>query len=139
HAHQEPRIVGIEPIVALARHVLAHLHDAAVAVEVVRRVESLQRRKDNPMHKLVGLELVGDEIAAHGDCVHIGRQQIGVITSGTKSPVLSKNIALCRIAIDHSEPGTEVEVGKLDGHQKRLQARVVSYPFYDPDKSRVRA
>ncbi len=100
--------------------------------------EALLRRKEHPMNKLVGLELAGDELAAHGDCVHIGRQQIGVITSGTKSPTLSKNIALCRIAVDHSAPGTAVEIGQLDGHQKRLQATVISYPFYDPDKSRVR-
>ena len=99
---------------------------------------ALQQRKDNPQRKLVGLELQGDEPAAHGDCVHQGRQQIGVVTSGTRSPKLSKNIALCRITVEHAEPGTQVEVGKLDGHQKRLPATVVSYPFYDPDKSRVR-
>ena len=86
----------------------------------------------------MGLELQGDEVAAHGDCVHIGRQQIGTVTSGVRSPILAKNIALCRMTVEHSEPGTEVEVGKLDGHQKRLPAIVVSYPFYDPDKSRVR-
>jgi len=100
--------------------------------------DALIRRKENPLNKLVGLELHGDELAAHGDCVHIGRQQIGTVTSGARSPKLSKNIALCRVTVEHAEPGTEVEVGKLDGHQKRLPATVVSYPFYDPDKSRVR-
>jgi aminomethyltransferase len=34
--------------------------------------------------------------------------------------------------------GTGVEVGKLDGKQKRLPAKVVGFPFYDPTKSRVR-
>ncbi len=100
--------------------------------------DALLLKKEHPQRKLVGLELSGDEIAEHGDCVHIGRQQIGVITSGTKSPVLSKNIALCRMSVEYTEAGTEVEVGKLDGHQKRLLAKVVNYPFYDPDKSRVR-
>ena len=61
------------------------------------------------------------------------------MTSGTRSPVLKKNVALCRMAVEHAEPGTPVEVGKLDGHQKRLPAKVVAFPFYDPDKSRVRA
>ena len=28
--------------------------------------------------------------------------------------------------------------GKLDGHQKRLAATVVRFPFYDPEKTRVR-
>jgi aminomethyltransferase len=56
-----------------------------------------------------------------------------------RSPLLKKNIALCRMAIEHSEIGTAVEVGKLDGHQKRLPATVVRFPFYDPEKTRVRA
>ncbi|SVC61031.1 uncharacterized protein METZ01_LOCUS313885, partial [marine metagenome] len=52
---------------------------------------------------------------------------------------LNKNIALCRIDIHSSEIGTKVEVGKLDGHQKRISAKIVKFPFYDPDKSRVRS
>jgi aminomethyltransferase len=100
---------------------------------------ALEERKAHPQRVLVGLELEGNEIAAHGDCVHVGRQQVGVITSGTRSPVLRKNIALCRMAVGYSELGTEVEVGKLDGHQKRIPATVVRFPFYDPSKSRPRA
>ena len=75
----------------------------------------------------------------HGDCVHIGRSQVGVITSGCISPTLSKNIALCRIDISHSEIGTEVEVGKIDGEQKRIAAKIVGFPHYDPKKTRVRS
>jgi len=101
--------------------------------------DALVRRKENPQRKLVGLELEGGEPAAHGDCVHIGRAQIGVVTSGTKSPVLKKNVALARLDIAHAELGTEVEVGKLDGHQKRIPATVVPFPFYDPKKERPRS
>ena len=36
-------------------------------------------------------------------------------------------------------PGSEVEVGKLDGQQKRIPATVVAFPFYDPEKTRVRS
>ncbi|MEM7562173.1 MAG: DUF1989 domain-containing protein [Pseudomonadota bacterium] len=100
--------------------------------------DSLVKRKENPQKVLVGLELNGDEMAANGDCVNIGRNQVGEVTSAVRSPALRKNFALCRIQIEHSELGTEVEVGKLDGKQKRLPARVVGFPFYDPTKSRVR-
>jgi aminomethyltransferase len=99
---------------------------------------SLIKRKEHPQRVLVGLELSGDEMAATGDCVDIGRNQIGEITSAVRSPILRRNLALCRIQVEHSEIGTEVEVGKLDGKQKRLPARVVAFPFYDPTKSRVR-
>ena len=100
--------------------------------------ESLIKRKENPQKKLVGLELISKEKANHGDCVHIGRAQVGIITSGCISPTLNKNIALCRIDIPHSEIGTEVEVGKIDGEQKRISAKIVGFPHYDPKKTRVR-
>ena len=96
---------------------------------------ALERRKASPQRTLVGLELAGNEPAAHGDCVHVGRSQVGVITSGTRSPLLRTNIALCRMAVEYSEIGTEVDVGKLDGHRKRIPATVG--PFYDPDSARV--
>ena len=101
--------------------------------------EALLRRQQTPQRKLVGLELVGEEVAAHGDCVHVGRQQVGIVTSATRSPIMKKNIALCRVAIEYAEPGMEVEVGKLDGHQKRLPATVVAFPAYDPHKERPRS
>ena len=105
----------------------------------LRRPGGLERRKAAPQRTLVGLELDGHETAGHGDCVHVGRSQVGVVTSGTRSPILRKNIALCRMAVEYAEIGTEVEVGKLDGHRKRIPAQVVRFPFYDPDKTRPRS
>jgi aminomethyltransferase len=101
--------------------------------------EALLERREHAQRRLVGLELEGNETAGHGDCVHVGRSQVGVVTSGTRSPILKKNIALCRMAVQYAEPGTEVEVGKLDGHQKRIPATVVRFPFYDPEKTRPRS
>jgi aminomethyltransferase len=100
---------------------------------------ALDERRAHPQRVLVGLVLEGNEPASHGDCVHDGRQAVGVITSGTRSPLLRKNIALCRMAVGYAAPGTEIEVGKLDGHQKRIPAVVVPFPFYDPRKERPRS
>jgi aminomethyltransferase len=101
--------------------------------------EALIERKAHPQRRLVGLELTGNELAGHGDPVYVGRQRVGVVTSGTRSPTLRRSIALARNAIQYAEIGTEVEVGKLDGLQKRIPARVVRFPFYDPDKTRPRS
>ncbi|HEV8653425.1 MAG TPA: DUF1989 domain-containing protein [Actinomycetes bacterium] len=101
--------------------------------------DALDKRRAHPQRVLVGLELEGNEPAGHGDCVHAGRPQVGVVTSGTRSPTLRKNIALCRMAVEYSMVGTEVEVGKLDGYQKRIPATVVPFPFYDPKKERPRS
>ena len=100
--------------------------------------EALEKRQANPQRKLVGLTLPGQEMAEHGDGVFVGRNKVGEITSCTISPVLGKTIALCRMNIEYSDNGTEVEIGKLDQHQKRIQAVVVPFPHFDPSKSRVR-
>jgi aminomethyltransferase len=101
--------------------------------------DALIERSQHPQRVLVGLELEGSETAGHGDEVWDGRRRVGVVTSGTRSPTLRKNVALCRMAVQYSELGTAVEVGKLDGLQKRIPAKVVRFPFYDPDKTRPRS
>ena len=101
--------------------------------------EALARRRAHPSKKLVGLDVEGAEAIGHGDCIHVGRAQIGVVTSATRSPALGKTIALARLDVTHAALGTAVEIGKLDGQQKRIKATVVGFPHYDPTKSRVRA
>jgi aminomethyltransferase len=101
--------------------------------------DALIRRQANPQRKLVGLEIESGEAVGHGDGVFAGRAHVGVVTSGTRSPILKKTIALARLDVSASAIGTQVEIGKLDGQQKRLPARVVRFPHYDPEKSRVKA
>ncbi|MBI1217987.1 MAG: DUF1989 domain-containing protein [Rhodobacteraceae bacterium] len=98
--------------------------------------EALIRRKDHPSRKFVGLEIDAAVDVGHGDCLHIGRAQVGEVTSSVRSPLLGKNIALARVDVAHAEVGTEIEVGKLDGQQKRLPARIVGLSHYDPKKTR---
>ena len=101
--------------------------------------EALVERSAHPQRTLVGLELEGNETAGHGDEVWDGRRRVGVVTSGTRSPILRKNVALCRMSIQYAELGSDVEVGKLDGQQKRIAAKVVRFPFYDPEKTKPRS
>lgn len=86
----------------------------------------------------MGLDLDGGEVPSSGDCVRVGRAQVGEITSAMKSPILGKTIALARIDMTHAAIGTTVEVGQLDGQQKRLSATVVACPHFDPTKERVK-
>ena len=99
---------------------------------------ALEERKAHPHRKLVGFEVEGGVVPSPGDCVRLGRAQVGEITSAVKSPILGKVIALGRVAVTHSEPGTELEIGQLDGMQKRLRATVTAYPHFDPKKTRVK-
>lgn len=101
--------------------------------------EALVRRKDHPSRKFVGLEIDGQDPVGHGDCIRIGRAQVGEVCSAMRSPRTGQMIALARLDIAHAEPGTAVEVGRLDGHIKRIAAKVAAFPHYDPKKERPRA
>ncbi|SLN32668.1 Aminomethyltransferase [Roseovarius gaetbuli] len=102
--------------------------------------DALIRRKENPMRKMVGLEIDSNVDVGHGDCVHVGRAQVGEVTSAMRSPLLGKNIALARVDVAHADAGTELEIGKLDGHQKRIPAKIAeNLAAYDPKKERPRS
>ncbi len=99
---------------------------------------ALERRKANPVRKLVGLDIEGGIVPAGGDCIRLGRAQVGEVTSAMRSPILGRVIALARVDVTHADIGTELEIGQLDGEQKRLAARVVRTPHLDPTKERVK-
>ena len=100
--------------------------------------DALIRRKENPMRKLVGLDIDSSVDVAHGDCVHIGRAQVGEVCSSMRSPLLGKNIAMARIDVTHAAAGTSVEIGKLDGHQNAylLQFALTWLPMIQPSPNR---
>mgnify|MGYP001482552158 FL=1 len=99
---------------------------------------ALERCKASPQRKLVGLDIDSGLIPASGDCIRVGKAQVGQITSAMKSPFLGKVIALARVDVEHADIGTALEVGQLDGHQKRLSATVCGFPHFDPTKERVK-
>lgn len=88
----------------------------------------LQREtSEGPRRKLVGFEMVDRGIARHGYPVVDGKEEIGVVTSGTHSPTLKKAIGLAYLPLDKSAQGSEFMV-LIRG--KETRARVVPTPFY---------
>ena len=100
--------------------------------------EALERRKASPQRRLVGLDLDGSVVPGTGDGVYAGRARIGQVTSAVRSPSLGRTIALARVDVTQAGIGTRLEVGQLDGRQKRIPATVTRFPHYDPEKTRVR-
>lgn len=94
--------------------------------------DALSRNAAAPRRRLAGLMLAGAQVPRHGDPVFQGRAQVGVVTSACHSPRLGQAIALARLAVEHSETGTALEIGQLDGQQKRLAATVTDLPFQGP-------
>lgn len=102
---------------------------------------ALEKLRDRPPFVAVGLMLDSNEVACGGQCVHPTGDlwRVGHVTSGTFSPVLNRSIALAQVAPEYAQPGTELEVGFMDGIKRRSRAEVGPLSLYDPTKSRVRA
>jgi len=81
---------------------------------------------------LVGLEMVDRGIARDGyRCVDENGKEVGVVTSGSPSPTLGKNIALAYVPPALAALGTPIFV---EIRSQRCKAQVVSTPFYKRPK-----
>ncbi len=102
-------------------------------------MEALKHNALAPRRVLKGLKFDQDDVPHHGAHVYAGERPVGVITSATRSPSLQCAIAMARLSVQHATIGTQLEVGMMDGHMKRLTATVTDIPFIDPSRSRARA
>jgi aminomethyltransferase len=93
----------------------------------------LQRAKDVGLTRtLVGLEMIERGIARDEyRCMNDQGEPVGVITSGSPSPTLCKNIALAYLPPSISAIGTVVYV---EIRNQKAKARVVPTPFYKRTK-----
>jgi len=89
---------------------------------------SLQKQKDQGVpRRLVGVEMIDRGIPRHGYRVFADEKEIGIITTGTQSPSLQRNIGLALLQTEHGKIDNEVWV-EIRG--KKLKAKIVKTPFY---------
>jgi aminomethyltransferase len=95
--------------------------------------EALSKQlEEGVKRKIAGFELVERGISRPHYPVFVHGDKAGEVTSGTYSPFLKKSIGLTYLPIEHTEAGTEIEVGIRD---RRVKGIVVPTPFYRrPDK-----
>ncbi|MEC9209188.1 MAG: glycine cleavage system aminomethyltransferase GcvT [Bacteroidota bacterium] len=95
--------------------------------EFINSEELKAQKEGGTKRKLVGLELIDKGIARNGyPIVTAEGMDIGVITSGTMSPTLSKAIAMAYVPKEISNIGSEVFI---QVRNKQIKAKVVSLPF----------
>jgi len=96
--------------------------------DFIGRVALEEERKAGLMRTLVGLEMLDRGIARDGyRCLNEKGDPIGVVTSGSPSPTLCKNIALAYVPPAFSAVGTAIYV---EIRQQKCKAQVVPTPFY---------
>jgi aminomethyltransferase len=94
---------------------------------------ALERAKEAGLSRtLVGLEMIDRGIARDEYCCcSEAGEAIGVVTSGSPSPTLGKNIALAYVPPSYSALGTSIYV-EIRG--QKCKAQVVPTPFYKRTK-----
>ena len=86
-----------------------------------------QQKAEGVQRKLVGLKMIDRGIPRHGyKLANLEGEEIGVVTSGTMSPMLKVGIALGYVKTEYAAIGTTVAVVIRD---RLLKAEVVKYPF----------
>ncbi|MHA6259507.1 glycine cleavage system aminomethyltransferase GcvT [Sporosarcina sp. CAU 1771] len=85
------------------------------------------QKEDGVPRKLVGIEMIDKGIPRTGYEVLVDGKEIGVVTTGTQSPTLQKNIGFALINKELTEIGTEVIV---QVRKRQLRAVIIATPFY---------
>ena len=88
--------------------------------------EAVLKAKETQDKKLVGFIVEDRSVARHGQEVFSGDKKIGVVTSGSMSPMLNKNIGLAYIDKGFNKTGTPVEIAVRD---KKIKATITKTPF----------
>ncbi len=96
--------------------------------EFIGRDSLIRARTACLQRMLVGLEMVERGIARDGyRCLNEAGEAIGVVTSGSPSPTLCKNIALAYVPPAMASIGTPIWI---EIRSQKCRAQVVAAPFY---------
>ena len=87
----------------------------------------VRQRQAGIKKKLIGLSMIEPGIPRPGCALKFQDQELGVATSGTKTPCLEKPIGMGYVKIEHSETGREIMV---QIREKQKRAKIVETPFY---------
>jgi sarcosine oxidase subunit alpha len=86
--------------------------------------------------RLVGFRLTDNNAPCPEECHLVIRdgEITGRVTSAARSPTLGEVIGLAYVAPNQVEPDSDLDIRVSGG--RMVQAKVVPYPFYDPDNTR---
>jgi len=95
--------------------------------EFVGRDTLLKQKENGVKRKLAGFEMRGRGIGRDGYEVFLDGVPAGWVTSGSPSPSLNKNIGLCYLPTEQSQPGRSIQIMI---RSQPVDAVTVETPFY---------
>ena len=89
-----------------------------------------------PRERLVGFVVDGDALPTEGAVIVAGEQPVGIVTSARRSSQLQAVIGMAWVPAPAAGDGTVVTISDAG---RRISARVVTEPFYDPQGRALRS
>ena len=94
--------------------------------DFIGKAALLKIKEQGVARKLIAFEMVERAIPRHGCLIWVNDRQVGIVTSGTQSPSLSKGIGLGYLTNQYTSIGTEI---LIDIRGKKVKAKVIKPPF----------
>jgi aminomethyltransferase len=92
----------------------------------------LQQKNAGLKRKRVGIKMIEQGIPRPKFQIYNTKgEKIGHITSGTFSPLLKHGIGMAYIRISEAKEGN---IANIEMRDKKSKAKIVSFPFYEPEK-----
>ena len=97
--------------------------------DFINKADLLKQKEEGTSRKLVGFEMVDKGIPRHDYLIKDAQgKEIGLVTSGTQSPSLSKAIGMGYVDVEVLKSASPIYI---EVRGKLLEAKVVKTPFYN--------
>jgi aminomethyltransferase len=100
--------------------------------EFIGKETLLKQKSEGVRRKRIGLKMVEKGIPRQGfDIFDQQHRKIGVVTSGTFSPLLRQGVGMGYVDVANAQEGSTVNIRIRD---KLVKGRIAAFPLYDPDR-----
>ncbi len=106
--------------------------------KTVGAVALRQAENDPERLKLVGIRMEDDSRAPRDGSLIVDERVRGYVATARKSFTTGEAVGMALVESELSKAGTRLEIFEDECKGKRLNARVVPMPFYDPDGKRMK-
>ena len=106
--------------------------------KTVGAVALRQAENDPGRLKLVGIRMEDDTRAPRDGALIVDARVRGYVATARKSFTTGEAVGMALVESQLSKPGSPLEIYEDECNDKRLHARVVPMPFYDPEGKRMK-